>query len=61
MSSQALTFQGWKSVAIANDIFGFNGWSSSVTSTTIDFVDYANGRFFVGVCAQVGDESTVYF
>ena len=45
--------EGWKSTTIANEIFGFNGWSSSVTNTTIDFVDFVNGRFYVGVCAQV--------
>ena len=45
--------EGWKVIALANDIFGFNGWSHAVTSSTIDFVDHVNGRFFVGVAANV--------
>lgn len=24
---------------LANDIFGFNGWSSSIVDTTVDFVN----------------------
>jgi len=45
--------EGWKVVDIANDIFGFNGWSHSVTNSTVDFIDHFNGRFFVGVSAFV--------
>ncbi|TRY63394.1 hypothetical protein TCAL_01841 [Tigriopus californicus] len=45
--------EGWRLVSLANDIFGFNGWSHSVTSSNIDFVDHNNGRFYVGVCAFV--------
>ncbi len=45
--------EGWRSVAIANGIFGFNGWSSSVTGGAVDFVDCLGGRFYVGVWAQV--------
>lgn len=28
-----------KCIALANDIFGFNGWSSSIQNVTVDFVD----------------------
>lgn len=28
-----------KCIALANDIFGFNGWSSSIQNVTMDFVD----------------------
>lgn len=45
--------EGWRLTSLANDIFGFNGWSHSVTSSNIDFVDHNNGRFYVGVCAFV--------
>ena len=45
--------EGWKSVSLANEIFGFNGWSHTVTHTNVDFVDLLNGRFYVGVCACV--------
>ncbi len=30
--------EGWKSIQLANQIFGFNGWSSSVVDVTPDFV-----------------------
>nr|ACO11517.1 DNA repair protein RAD52 homolog [Caligus rogercresseyi] len=45
--------EGHKLVRLANEIFGFNGWSHSVTNSSIDFVDHVNGRFYVGVSAFV--------
>lgn len=30
--------EGWKVVDLANEVFGFNGWSTSVTSLDIDYV-----------------------
>jgi len=45
--------EGWRSVSLANDIFGYNGWSHSIVSQTIDFVDHNQGRFYVGVSAIV--------
>lgn len=27
--------EGWRLVALANEVFGFNGWSHSVTQQTI--------------------------
>jgi DNA recombination protein Rad52 len=36
--------EGWRSVAIANQIFGYNGWSHGVTQQTIDFVDHSQVR-----------------
>ncbi|KAK4329395.1 hypothetical protein Pmani_000250 [Petrolisthes manimaculis] len=45
--------QGWRVITLANEIFGFNGWSHSVTNQTIDFVDHYNGRYYVGVSAKV--------
>ena len=45
--------EGWKLIELANDTFGFNGWSHSVTHMNIDFVDEVNGRFLVGICAFV--------
>ena len=32
--------EGWRSIALANQIFGYNGWSHSVSGQTIDFVDH---------------------
>jgi DNA repair and recombination protein RAD52 len=45
--------EGWRVISIANSIFGFNGWSHSITTANIDFVDHTNGRFYVGVCAHI--------
>lgn len=30
--------EGWKVINLANEVFGFNGWSSSITSLTVDYV-----------------------
>ena len=30
--------EGWKIINLANEVFGFNGWSSSITSLAIDYV-----------------------
>ncbi|KAK7681344.1 hypothetical protein QCA50_015435 [Cerrena zonata] len=47
--------EGWKIINLANEVFGFNGWSSSVVNLTTDFVDYLEEtkRFNVGVTAVV--------
>ncbi|XP_068217710.1 uncharacterized protein [Palaemon carinicauda] len=45
--------EGWRLIALANEIFGFNGWSHSVTNQTIDFVDHYNSRYYVGISARV--------
>ena len=45
--------EGWKVVTLANEIFGFNGWSHTVKSCDVDFVDYNQGRFYVGVSAII--------
>ena len=45
--------EGWKATQLANEIFGFNGWSHSVSNCSVDFVDYNNSRFYVGVSAIV--------
>ena len=47
--------EGWKIINLANEVFGFNGWSSSIVSIVTDFVDYSeeSKRFNVGVTAIV--------
>lgn len=47
--------EGWKIINLANEIFGFNGWSSSVKSMMTDFVDYnqETKRYSVGVTAII--------
>ena len=45
--------EGWKIINLANEVFGFNGWSSSVVNLTTDFADYSeeSRRYCVGVTA----------
>ncbi|XP_064087838.1 uncharacterized protein LOC135202389 [Macrobrachium nipponense] len=45
--------EGWRLISLANEVFGFNGWSHSVTNQTIDFVDHYNSRYYVGISARV--------
>lgn len=38
-SGRPLTYiEGKTAITIANDIFGFNGWSSEIKDTTVDYV-----------------------
>lgn len=45
--------EGWKIINLANEVFGFNGWSSSVVSLTTDFIDFneETKRYTVGTTA----------
>lgn len=42
--------EGWKVIHDANQIFGFNGWSSQIITLDLRYIDERNGRF----CACVG-------
>lgn len=35
--------EGWKAINLANEIFGFDGWASSITSLTVDYVSTFSG------------------
>nr|XP_015208762.1 PREDICTED: DNA repair protein RAD52 homolog [Lepisosteus oculatus] len=45
--------EGHKVISLANEMFGYNGWSHSISQQNIDFVDLINGKFYVGVSAFV--------
>ncbi|KAJ3343180.1 DNA repair protein rad52 [Gonapodya sp. JEL0774] len=48
--SKVCYIEGWKVVNLANDVFGFNGWSSVVVSTEVDFVDASpDGKISLGM------------
>ncbi|RXN00406.1 DNA repair protein RAD52-like [Acipenser ruthenus] len=51
--SQVCYIEGHKVIGLANEMFGYNGWSHSITQQNVDFVDLINGRFHVGVSAFV--------
>jgi recombination DNA repair RAD52 pathway protein len=36
--SKVAYLEGTKAIALANDVFGFNGWSSSLQQVQIDYV-----------------------
>nr|XP_023666256.1 DNA repair protein RAD52 homolog isoform X2 [Paramormyrops kingsleyae] len=45
--------EGHRVISLANEMFGYNGWSHSISQQTVDFVDLINGKFYVGVSAFV--------
>ncbi|KAI7811954.1 DNA repair protein RAD52 homolog isoform X1 [Triplophysa rosa] len=45
--------EGHKVISLANEMFGYNGWSHSISQQNVDFVDLINGKFYVGVSAFV--------
>jgi DNA repair and recombination protein RAD52 len=47
--------EGWKVINLANEVFGFNGWSSSIVNLSTDFTDYLEEtkRYCIGVSAVV--------
>lgn len=46
--------EGWKAFNLANEVFGFNGWSSEILSFTIDFVRSLCTRYLNYVLCAVG-------
>ncbi len=53
-NSELYYVEAVKIIDMANDIFGFDGWASSVIDVTLDYCDEAgNGRINVGVSAIV--------
>lgn len=47
--------EGWKIINLANEVFGFNGWSTAVVNVTCDFADYDPNtqRHTIGIAAIV--------
>ncbi|KAK4687132.1 DNA repair and recombination protein RAD52, partial [Tremellales sp. Uapishka_1] len=46
--------EGWKVINLANEVFGFNGWSTQIVSLTTNFIDVnKDGRCSVNVTAIV--------
>ncbi|KAF2075749.1 hypothetical protein CYY_002931 [Polysphondylium violaceum] len=46
--------EGWKSINVANEAFGFNGWSSSIKILEVDFDEMISpGRYMISVTAIV--------
>lgn len=47
--------EGWKVINLANEVFGFNGWSTAVVNVTCDFADFDPNtqRHSIGIAATV--------
>ncbi|RKP35512.1 hypothetical protein BJ085DRAFT_22655 [Dimargaris cristalligena] len=45
--------EGWRVISIANQIFGFNGWSSTIKDTNVDFVMSPDNRYSLGLSCTV--------
>ncbi|CEP63700.1 recombinase RAD52 LALA0_S09e00540g [Lachancea lanzarotensis] len=52
-ASRVAYIEGWKAINLANQIFGYNGWSTEVKTITIDFMDERQGKFCIGCTAIV--------
>ncbi|CCD23741.1 recombinase RAD52 NDAI_0C00800 [Naumovozyma dairenensis CBS 421] len=52
-SSRVAYIEGWRAINLANQIFGYNGWSTEVKNVTIDFLDERQGKFSIGCTAIV--------
>lgn len=46
--------EGWRIINLANEVFGFNGWSSEVRKLEVDFVrvDFCRNPLEAHCCAQ---------
>jgi DNA recombination protein Rad52 len=51
--SRVSYIEGQTAINLANDVFGFNGWSSSVVSITTDFLDEVDGKVSCGISCLV--------
>ncbi|KAL7410870.1 recombination protein Rad52, partial [Mrakia frigida] len=53
--SKLTYIEGWKVINVANEVFGFNGWSSTVQRLETDFCDTnpTTGRVSVGISAII--------
>ena len=52
-SNRVAYIEGWRAINLANQIFGYNGWSTEVKQVIVDFLDERQGRFCIGCTAIV--------
>eukprot|EP01096_Ripella_sp_DP13-Kostka_P002416 TRINITY_DN13237_c0_g1_i1.p1 TRINITY_DN13237_c0_g1~~TRINITY_DN13237_c0_g1_i1.p1 ORF type:complete len:372 (-),score=149.09 TRINITY_DN13237_c0_g1_i1:38-1123(-) len=45
--------ESWKAISLANQIFGFNGWSCTIADLNVDYSEEIQGKYHVGVTAIV--------
>lgn len=52
--------EGWRVIALANEVFGFNGWSSEIKDIHLDFVSRtsrSSGLTLIGLTRNTVDRS----
>ena len=45
--------EGWKAINLANEIFGFDGWSTEVKEFKVDYIDERQGIVSIGLSCTV--------
>ncbi|WUR02872.1 DNA repair and recombination protein RAD52 (RAD52) [Vairimorpha necatrix] len=45
--------EGWTVISLANQIFGFNGWSSQIIKMEIDYCDENDNKWCIGISCIV--------
>ncbi|KAK9473314.1 RAD52 DNA repair protein, partial [Dipodascopsis tothii] len=46
--------EGWKAINLANEVFGFNGWSSEIKNVQVDYMhESSEGRVHLGLSVTV--------
>ncbi|KAI7879606.1 Rad52/22 double-strand break repair protein [Lichtheimia hyalospora FSU 10163] len=51
--SKLTYIEGRNVIELANEVFGYDGWSSEVRNSNVDYVEDEQGRYSVGVSAIV--------
>jgi DNA repair and recombination protein RAD52 len=51
--AQVAYLEGWTVIEMANEIFGYDGWSSEVKKMDADYIDTSQGMTSVGVTSVV--------
>eukprot|EP01116_Phalansterium_solitarium_P020705 TRINITY_DN6180_c0_g1_i1.p1 TRINITY_DN6180_c0_g1~~TRINITY_DN6180_c0_g1_i1.p1 ORF type:complete len:382 (+),score=92.19 TRINITY_DN6180_c0_g1_i1:79-1224(+) len=45
--------ESWKSIELANEVFGYNGWSCSIVNCSVDFAEPVQDRFKCGITVVI--------
>ncbi|TBU07598.1 DNA repair and recombination protein Rad52, partial [Hamiltosporidium magnivora] len=51
--SKVAYIEGWTAIALANKIFGYDGWSSEIKNMNIDYMDVENKKVSIGVSCVI--------
>lgn len=51
--SKVAYIEGWTAISLANQIFGFNGWSSEIKNTSVDYESVDDKNISLGISCLV--------